>query len=165
MSELPLNAETKVTWSHPKEISTLLSLSRQIIAEKTLCRGKTSLPRASALQGWHSNGRHPDPRSYQHLLAQMASDGPPSANHISNTYSKQKSCTGLRCPRRCDKDCSHEPLPGLLCTGSFLSHLDQSIWGQRLRNADPCTATKQCRRTLQKSMALLLTPLYLSWKT
>lgn len=67
----------------------LVEALQQILWEKTLCRGKTSLPYVPVLLGWHSHGLHPDTHSWQHLLAQMASDGPPSANHISNTYSNQ----------------------------------------------------------------------------
>lgn len=138
MLEMPMNVETRVTWSHAKEISTFLSLSRwQVI-----------LQRQNFTPGLAQHGLQPSLLFCQHRLAQITSNGRPSADPSSDTSPKwvallQKSLTRLRCHRGCDKSLSHEPAPGLSCTGPFLSCSDQSVWGRPSRCAVPHAATEQ----------------------
>lgn len=85
---------------------------------------------------------------------------PPSTKHISNTFRNQRSLVSLRCHKVLWQGLQPWTTPDLLCTGPFLSYFDQSIWGQHLRHGVPRTATRQWKRTLQKTWHSY-SPLYL----
>lgn len=143
MPEMPMNVETKVTWSHAKEISTFLSLSRwQVVLQK---QNFTPAPRAGTAWAATSPSLLSTLSCSNHI--RWTSICKPSSNTSPNWVALlQKSLTRLRCHRGCDKDLSHEPAPGLSCTGPFLSCSDQSVWGQDSRRAVPHAATEQYRR-------------------
>lgn len=140
---MPMNVETKVTWSHAKEISTFLSLSRwQVVLQK---QNFTPAPRAGTAWAATSPSLLSTLSCSNHI--RWTSICKPSSNTSPNWVALlQKSLTRLRCHRGCDKDLSHEPAPGLSCTGPFLSCSDQSVWGQDSRRAVPHAATEQYRR-------------------
>lgn len=157
---MPMNVETKVTWSHAKEISTFLSLSRwQVILQK---QNFTPAPRAGTAWAATSPSLLSTLSCSNHI--RWTSICKPSSNTSPNRVALlQKSLTRLRCHRGCDKDLSHEPAPGLSCTGPFLSCSDQSVWGQDSRRAVPHAATEQyirghSRRALHSYFPLNIFP-------
>lgn len=160
MPEMPMNVETKVTWSHAKEISTFLSLSRwQVVLQK---QNFTPAPRAGTAWAATSPSLLSTLSCSNHI--RWTSICKPSSNTSPNWVALlQKSLTRLRCHRGCDKDLSHEPAPGLSCTGPFLSCSDQSVWGQDSRRAVPHAATEQyirghSRRALHSYFPLNIFP-------
>lgn len=160
MPEMPMNVETKVTWSHAKEISTFLSLSRWwVVLQK---QNFTPAPRAGTAWAATSPSLLSTLSSSNHI--RWTSVCKPSSNTSPSWVALlQKSLTRLRCHRGCDKNLSHEPAPGLSCTGPFLNCSDQNFSCQDSRRAAPHAATEQyirghSRRALHSYFPLNIFP-------
>lgn len=160
MPEMPMNVETKVTWSHAKEISTFLSLSRWwVVLQK---QNFTPAPRAGTAWAATSPSLLSTLSSSNHI--RWTSVCKPSSNTSPSWVALlQKSLTRLRCHRGCDKNLSHEPAPGLSWTGPFLNCSDQNFSCQDSRRAAPHAATEQyirghSRRALHSYFPLNIFP-------
>lgn len=143
-----------------KEISTFLSLSRWwVVLQK---QNFTPAPRAGTAWAATSPSLLSTLSSSNHI--RWTSVCKPSSNTSPSWVALlQKSLTRLRCHRGCDKNLSHEPAPGLSCTGPFLNCSDQNFSCQDSRRAAPHAATEQyirghSRRALHSYFPLNIFP-------